>query len=64
VKYAPGDRTGETASGMQVFIMAGVAAMPPVFGLIVVAMGDYRVAFALVAAAMVAAAVHHKVVFR
>lgn len=64
VKYAPADRTGETASGMQVFIMAGVAALPPVFGVIVTALGDYRVAFAIVAAAMVAAAVHHKVVFR
>jgi MFS family permease len=64
VKYAPADRTGEAASGMQFFIMAGVVTVPPIFGVIVAATDGYGAAFLAIAAAMVAAAVHQKVVFR
>ena len=64
VKYAPADRTGEAASGMQFIIMLGVAAVPPVFGSAVVATGSYGGAFLAIAGGMVAAAIHHRVVFR
>lgn len=64
VKFAPADRTGEVASGMQVFIMAGVAIVPPVFGAIVVLADGYRAAFVLVAVGMAAAAVYQETIFR
>lgn len=64
VKFAPAERTGEVASGMQVFIMAGVAVVPPVFGAVVGLADGYRGAFVMVAVGMAAAALHQKRVFR
>lgn len=58
VKFAPAERAGEVASGMQVFIMAGVAAVPPVFGAVIGLADGYRAAFVTVAIAMAAVAVH------
>ncbi|MCG8545802.1 MAG: MFS transporter, partial [Alphaproteobacteria bacterium] len=64
VKYAPPQRTGEAASGAQFITMSGVAAVPPLFGGIVVGTGGYEWPFLVVALAMAAAAVHHRAVFR
>lgn len=64
VKYTPAERTGEVASGMQVFIMAGVAIVPPIFGAAVGLADGYRGAFSMVAIGMAAAAVYQKRVFR
>ncbi len=58
VERAPPDRTGEAAGGIQFVSLAGVAAVPPLFGLVVVATGGYLAAFLAVACAMVAAAIH------
>lgn len=51
VKYAPKDRTGDAAAGLQFATLLGVAVLPAGFGFLVAATGCYFVAFATTAAA-------------
>jgi len=64
VKYAPAGHVGEAASGIQFVSLAGVAAVPPAFGLVVTFGGGYGVAFAAAAAVMLAAALYLGAAFR
>ena len=63
VKYAPSGQTGEAASGIQFVIMAGLTAVPPLFGIIVTGTGGYFAAFLAIGCVMIAAAVYLNVKF-
>lgn len=64
VKYAPSEKIGEAASGIQFVIMAGLTAVPPLFGIIVTGTGGYFAAFLAIGCGMIAAAAYLNVKFR
>ena len=64
VKYSPSEHTGEAASGIQFVIMAGVTALPPLFGIIVTVTGGFFPAFFAIGCGMIASAVYLNVMFR
>ena len=57
VKYAPKDRTGDAAAGLQFATLLGVAVLPAGFGFLVAATGSYLFAFATAGAAVAVAAI-------
>ena len=57
VKYAPKDRTGDAAAGLQFATLLGVAVLPAWFGFLVAATGSYFVAFATAGAAVAIGAI-------
>ncbi len=57
-RHVPDRRIGHAASGLQFASMAGVALVPLLFGLIVTLSGDYLVAYACIAVAVLATAAY------
>ena len=64
VKFAPADTVGDVASGCQFALLAGLAVVPAIFGLIVTFSDSYFAAFVTIAGAMCVATTYMRLILR
>ena len=64
VKFAPAGTVGDVASGCQFALLAGLAVVPAIFGLIVTLSNSYSAAFVTIAGAMFVATIYMRLILR